>query len=144
MKCPRCRTVIPRARALLNAADRQLPVLLAMIADAAGLDAALAIAKECGGQRRYFPPKRLIEHCDQHWLVDLLGREKALLVAGCFFGEECLVPLGPTGGPALKYLKIKDAVGRGLKVDAIARELGVNRRTVQYYLAEIRREGQTP
>lgn len=112
-----------------------------MIADVAGLDAALAIAKACGGQRVHIPSRRWIEKGKPSWLVDLLGIEKALLVLDIFpRGEAIALPLGPAGGPTLRYLEIKAARARGLSVDAIARELGVNRRTVFYHLAEIRRE----
>jgi hypothetical protein len=144
MKCPKCRTVVPKARPVKRAADRDLPELLAIIAEAAGLDAALAIANECGGQRRSFPARRFLENARSHWLVDLIGREKALLVADCFpIGSELFdIPKGPTSGAVLKYRKIKEAKVRGLSVNEIAQEVGVNRRTVFYYLAEIRREGK--
>jgi hypothetical protein len=141
MKCPQCKTVIPRARPLLSVAERTLPEIYQMIADVAGLDAVLAIATAFGGKRVYFHTRQWIANDRPSWLVDLLGKEKALLVADIFVkGEVVVLPLGPAGGAALKYFKIKAAKARGLKVDAIAREVGVTRRTVFYYFAEIRRE----
>lgn len=111
-----------------------------MIAEAAGLEAALAIAKAHGGCRVYVPKPDWLEKGNSGWLVDLLGRESAIRVAECYGGENIVLPMGPSRRSALNYFRVEDARRRGLTTNAIARELGVGRRTVFYYVAEIRRE----
>jgi hypothetical protein len=146
MKCPKCKTVIPRARSVLSAAERKLPKILQMFADVVGVDAALAIAKSYGGQRVFFQSRSWIEAGHPSWLVDLIGREKALQLVGhlnVHIGDYFEIPFGPAHGPALKYLKIKEARGNGMSVNEIAKALDIRRGTVFYYLAAIRREEAT-
>ena len=143
MKCPKCKTVIRNNPRVLLPSERRLPELLQSIADVVGLDAALAIAGYYGGQKLYFPAAKWLEDGHPSWIVDLIGREKAVLLARRLFasgGFELVVPSGPTSGSALKYLKIKELRGRGFSVNEISREIGAHRRTVFLYLAAIRQE----
>lgn len=77
-----------------------LPGVLAEIADVAGEDAALAIAKYRGGTEVYVPPVP----ANDHWLCRLIGRDQARAVCDrltCGVGPRRVVlPLGPTGAQA--------------------------------------------
>lgn len=78
-----------------------LPAVLADIAEVAGIDAALALAERYGGTRRKIPAFAP----DGHWLVECVGRPAADAICAQFrqgagarqFGQEVLIPLGPTG-----------------------------------------------
>ena len=108
-----------------------LPGVLGEIADVAGLAAALAVAREMGGRRAYFPatPKA------DHWLVRAVGAEAAAvicahLVAGGA-GLEIPVPLGPTGTRARAWATIRRALDDGATAGTAARLAGVDERTVR-------------
>lgn len=53
-----------------------LPGILAEIADVAGEEAALAVARVRGGTQIYIPPKP----ANDHWLCKLIGQEEAAAV----------------------------------------------------------------
>lgn len=68
-----------------------LPPTLAEIADLIGSDKALAIARERGGTRVYIPAHAI----DDHWLVDIVGRDAADQLCAAFARQYLEIPLGP-------------------------------------------------
>lgn len=116
---------------------QKLPGRLQAIADAAGIDAAIAIAREFGGRRLYLPALKTLRRRRQHPLVALLGLERALKVVEATggFGEYFDVP---TARNELIYLKLRDGLSRGLSTSELAQETGICRRAVLYRLAAMR------
>ena len=116
-------------------ASIKLPGLLAEIADAAGVEAALTIARAKGGVRAYFPAVPTAEH----WLSRLVGHQKALAIGAAVApgrsGIEIEVPSGRAYDHAQRRRCILDMSAAGLSAPAIARELGLHQRTVKKYLA---------
>lgn len=84
----------------------QLPGVLADIAEIAGEEAALAIARVRGGTQVYLPPVP----DNDHWLCRLIGRDEAKAVCErltCgFAGMRVDLPLGPTGHAAKGRAKV--------------------------------------
>jgi hypothetical protein len=120
----------PTRRADLEA----LPALLAEIAEVAGLDAALAIARVKGGQE-VFVPARL---SDQHWLVEAVGRARAEIIADHFTSGRGRIKLDIPLGPAGSYLAerrrrarlLADAIAEGASANQAAQRAGLTRRSV--------------
>jgi Mor family transcriptional regulator len=114
-----------------------LPGRLQAIADAAGIDAAIAIAREFGGRRLYLPALKTLRRRRQHPLVVLLGLECALKVVETIggFGEYFDVP---TARNELIYLKLRDGLSQGLSTSELAKQTGICRRAVLYRLAAMR------
>jgi transcriptional regulator of acetoin/glycerol metabolism len=113
-----------------------LPALLAEIAEVAGLDAALAIAKAKGGTRASFPtPERLTR---DHWLVEAVGIETARTICEHFkvrnTGLQLSIPLGPQGGyreqQRTRARALQAAITDNCSIDEAARLVGVDRSTV--------------
>lgn len=130
-----CEAPVPKSKKKREA--QSLPGRLQAIADAAGLDAAMAIAREFGGQRLYLPALKTLRQRRQHPLVGLLGLERALKVVETIggFGEYFDVP---TARNELIYLKLRDGLSRGLSASELAQETGICRRAVLYRLAAMR------
>ncbi|HYH17519.1 MAG TPA: hypothetical protein VD995_02775 [Azospirillum sp.] len=108
-----------------------LPGVLGEIAEIAGAPAALAVAREMGGRRAYFPAKPKADH----WLVRAVGAETAAaicahLVAGGT-GLEIPVPLGPTGSRAQVWSTIQRALSAGETSGRAAQLAGVDERTIR-------------
>jgi hypothetical protein len=119
----------------------QLPGILREIADAAGVEAALLIAREKGGGRASFSPRPR----DDHWSVRLLGRERADKVARALTGNRLRVELDVPLGPSSSYAKerinrataMKAALDAGLSFDASARAAGVDRSTIRRFKSRV-------
>jgi hypothetical protein len=74
-----------------------LPQVLAEIAEVAGLDAALKLAEKRGGTEVYIP----LSAADDHWLVELVGRDAADAICAYFqHGVKVTLPAGPRGSLA--------------------------------------------
>jgi hypothetical protein len=115
----------------------KLPGRLQVIADAAGIDAAIAIAREFGGRRLYLPALKTLRQRRRHPLVALLGFERAVRVVEAIGGfGECFDV--PTARNELIYLKLQDGLSRGLNTSELAQETGICRRAVLYRLAAMR------
>lgn len=91
----------------------RLPGVLAEIADAAGVEAALAIADARGGTQVYIPPAP----DESHWLSVLIGVEAARAVADrltCGVGGLRVdLPLGPAGCAARVRFEVDRLLGEG-------------------------------
>ena len=99
-----------------------LPGVLAEIEDAAGIDAALALARAYGGQTVYVPARPKPEH----WLVDTVGLEAAGKICDLYRvrdgGARLLIPLAR---PSL----LAAALARGASARDAAAAVGVHERT---------------
>lgn len=117
-----------------------LPALLAEIAEIAGLDAALAVARAKGG----VPARFASRLGPENWLVEAVGMEKAKLLSDHFTSGrgriEFDIPLGPTGSYKRDQLAraqaMQKAIASGRKTVETARALGVTRRSVQRFKAK--------
>lgn len=104
-----------------------LPGILGDIARTVGIDTAVAIARNFGGTRRYFPrrPKR------KSPLVALIGMRKASLVCMRLGGKDVDIP---SARAALRWYEAHTLEHDGRSHAEIARKLGVNRRRVRELL----------
>ncbi|MGR3484046.1 MAG: helix-turn-helix domain-containing protein [Paracoccaceae bacterium] len=108
-----------------------LPPLLNEIADVAGVDAAIALAKLRGGSRISIPKTA----SDDHWITVAVGREAADAICAHFSGGgdgrvQVDLPLGPTSAQAGIRRAIDAMLEEGRSADDIARTLRVHRSTV--------------
>ena len=118
----------------------QLPNLLARIAEVAGEEAALLVAKEWGGQPLYVPQ----EVTPGHRLVQVLGRLRAEKVAAALGYGEIVVPLGPYADDHAKRMLIRRPLADGLPQHIVARKARVHLRTVEREAQRMRTEKQLP
>lgn len=115
-----------------------LPELLAEIAEVAGLEAALALAKAKGGQRVYIPAHPRVGN----WLVEAVGLEAAEKICEHFRtydpdGERhsehstaVVVPLGPERSLMKRALSELDKhLAAGLSARDAAQRAGLHERT---------------
>ena len=95
-----------------------------------GIRNACRLCASKGGRQSYIPrPGHLYPG---HWLVELLGMEDAVKVAGYIGGGQVQLPFGPYGGQlGQTRLGIKMALASGNTVKQIAAMFGVNERTVR-------------
>jgi hypothetical protein len=108
----------------------QLPGVLAQVAQAAGLEASVRLAKARGGGRAYIPAPEALH--SRHWLVLAVGMEAALAITSALGGNEVEVPLGPfAGNRAHIWAAIERGLNDGLSVEEAARQVGVTARTVR-------------
>ena len=112
-------------------AHPHLPGILAEIADAVGIEAALAVARARGGTRAYFAERPR----PGNWLVDAVGPEKAAAIGRLFSSGRGSVELEVPGGAALARVAVWREIYRRLEAGQsktqIALALGINCRTVQ-------------
>ncbi|MFD2183594.1 hypothetical protein [Rhodoplanes azumiensis] len=129
-------------------ADPRLPGILAEIAEVAGVDTALAIAKAKGGRRASFP----VQADDDHWLVKTVGREAADAIckhfrimsasgrlSSCF--SDVPIPKGYTAIIAVARARLEEALAEGKSASEAARISGMTERTV--FRARARLSGRT-
>lgn len=108
-----------------------LPALLAEIAEVAGVEAALALARERGGRRAHFirNPK------PGHWLSLLIGHDAAKAVGGHLCGSnasiELTVPMGPCRRDVARWVVIAQMIADNCSNAEIARKTGCHYKTVQ-------------
>lgn len=105
----------------------ELPGLLQEVADAAGLQAALDLAKACGGTIVYIPAKL---SKNDTVLTRAVGRRAAAEICKLRPGENVPVPLGPMTTDAQKRVKVKQLLDEGLSIQEIVRRTAVHRATV--------------
>lgn len=107
-----------------------LPALLAEIAEVAGLEAALALARAHGGTRAHF----LRDPKPTHWLSQLIGHEAAQrvgrhLCAGASI--ELTVPMGPQRRDVMRWVAVARMIADNCSNAEIARKTGCHYKTVQ-------------
>lgn len=104
-----------------------MPDLLARIAEAAGDEAAMLVAKAYGGCQLYVP-KAL---SPDHRLVSILGEDRAQKVWQVLpAGEAVLIPMGAAAGPAARRRAVSQMLDGEISQQEAARAVGVHVRTV--------------
>lgn len=118
-----------------------LPALLAEIADIAGIESALAVARAKGGQE-VFIASRLDS---SNWLVQAVGLDKAKLISQHFCSgrsrQKLSVPLGPAGGYLAERRRraklMREAVEQGASANEIAAAARVTNRTARRFRSRL-------
>lgn len=91
----------------------RLPGILGEIADVAGEEAALALARVRGGTQIYLPPRP----ADDHWICELIGKDRALAVCEHLTGGvgplRLDLPVGPEGFHASQRAKVDALIRDG-------------------------------
>ena len=125
-----------QAKAERHDADRNvLPGILGEVARVAGLPAALALAREYGGQNHYFP--QTVRASDR--LAKLIGVKAARLLCGRLGGKRYAVPAARA---ALRWYEAHALRhNEGLSYSEIARRINLTRRYVIHLLED---EGAPP
>lgn len=108
-----------------------LPGILAEIAEVAGEDAALTIARVRGGTQIYVPPLP----DNDHWLCRLIGRDEARAVCErltCGVGPRRVdLPLGPTGSLAKARARVDAMIADDRSERDIALATGYTTRAIR-------------
>lgn len=120
----------------------QFPGILQEIADAAGEEAAMLVAREKGGTRVRFP----IKPRDGHWTVQLLGRPRAEAIGRALNGNQSMmeydIPLGPGSTYSqqrrARQQAMQKAIEEGLTYNAAARAAGVDRSSFRRFNKRVR------
>ncbi len=116
----------------------RLPGILQEIADAAGLEVALKIAKAKGGTRVDFPGVKALGTRRKNWLTELVGEDAAKKVARAI-GDPNGIKLDV---PTARNAFLAEAIGRRLGgsdgAQRIALACGCHVRTVHRYRARLR------
>ena len=113
--------------------SHELPQLLREVAEIAGLDAAIKIARGLGKKRMYIPHRLT----SGHRLARCVGPKAAALICAHFAGDTVVWP------EAGKYLRQLDTLIRwheGWSAERIARDLGVHQRTVWRIVSGVDRD----
>lgn len=124
-----------------------LPPLLAEIAEVAGIDAALAIAEAKGGQEVIIPARLR----DDHWLVPIIGREKAAQICEHFTSgyrrQKLSVPFGPKGSYLAERRRraraLADALSDGATANQMAKAAGVTNRSARRFRTKQRQHNSS-
>lgn len=114
-----------------------LPIVLEEIKAVAGEAAALKLAAEAGGTRRYVPKRPSAGGC----LAQLVGLDAAIVIARLYGGEQIEIPM------AAQWSRLREAaalVAEGLSEAKIARRMRMTERNVRYIKAKLREEGVRP
>ncbi|PAL20202.1 helix-turn-helix domain-containing protein [Sphingopyxis sp. GW247-27LB] len=109
-----------------------LPPILTEIAEVAGEDAALTIARVRGGTSIYIPPVP----ANDHWLCRLIGRDEAKAVCahltrGQGRPRRLELPLGPTGSAASARAQVDELLGADMSERDIALRTGYTIRGIR-------------
>lgn len=115
-----------------------LPPVMARIAEAAGLEAAWALARAKGGQRLFLP-----RHAGKrHWLTRIVGQEAANAICRHFRGEHIDTIEVPMASAIQRAERWRDILAQDLSANEAAEVAGVHRRTVFRHRAKARNSGQ--
>lgn len=120
-----------------------LPAILREIAEAAGIEAAMALVADYGGTEVYLPHRPGPEH----WLVVCVGRKAAEKICRHFAVNDAdgrpvgnyrlTVPLAGTGVTAGARRRLIRELRGGATVVAAARKAGLHERTAWRYKAKL-------
>lgn len=102
----------------------KLPHLLRQVAERAGMEAALQLARARGGRRLYVP-----ETPTPHF-IGAVGHGAAVALSELYPNEYVVVPLGPTGACYNAARIADEAIARDLSTPEIARLSGLTERTI--------------
>lgn len=119
-----------------DSATTQLPELLARIAEAAGEDAALLVAKALGGRPFYVPAPHDLK--GDHRLVELVGLERARAICTELGHGDVILPRGPFSTPAEMRRRVAELLRERKSHAAIALATNLHIRTVEKIAARLR------
>ncbi len=115
-----------------------LPQVLAEIAEVAGIEAAWELAGAVGGTYVHIPSRQMP---DDHWLVELVGREAADKIAAHFAGDNArLRLLIPMARDAQRRQRLVKALEAGMSAPDAAASAGVHVRTAHRARRRLRRD----
>lgn len=117
-------------------AMQPLPALLDRIADAAGEDAALLMAREYGGRPFYVPLPAELEK--GHRLVELLGLSRARAVCAALGAGEIILPRGPFSSIGERKRLVAVLLAEGRSHPSIALVTNLHIRTIEKIAARLR------
>lgn len=103
-----------------------LPPTLALIAEAAGLPAALELARSRGGRTVTIPAR-----APGTILAKIVGIDAAEKIIEAFGAGDLDIPFGPVGGAKARRLGVQAAIKAGASVREAARINDVHMRTVK-------------
>ncbi|MEH3120219.1 MAG: helix-turn-helix domain-containing protein [Methylorubrum populi] len=115
-----------------EAMDRQaldalhLPAALRLVAEAAGLEAAVKLAWTRGGARLYVPRKVPVDH----WLLRVVGSKGVEALQRRYVCKTIPLPQGPAGKLQRAWLAASHALDEGASVAGAARAAGLSERSV--------------
>lgn len=114
-----------------------LPQLLAALAEAIGVEAALALADARGGQRVHVP-----KSIDAgHWIARAIGARRAEELARAYGGESLDLPAARTGSTLAARRRCDRALAEGASLNQAVAASGLTRRGVQWRKANKLRRG---
>ena len=119
--------------------DQHLPDILARIADAAGEEAALLVAKVFGGRPFYVPLVRELD--EAHRLVALVGMERARSICVELGHGDVILPRGPFSSNAERVRQVEAMIAARKSHAAIALALNLHIRSVEKIAARLRDRG---
>ena len=121
-----------------------LPTLLREMAEAHGLEMALAFAKRFGGRHLYLPPRAASDHPVTHAFgIEML---EWLLTRPQHAGDgrsrvtRIVVPKGPDQDKAMRVKALRALLARPLTNDEVAAETGLHVRDVSRWRARFRED----
>ena len=114
-----------------------LPPTLAQIAEAAGVPAALALAKARGGRTVTIP-----QRAAGSVLARIVGVEAAEKIIDAFGYGTLEIPFGPFGGERARRIAVMEAIEGGASVSQAAGQCGVHMRTVKRVKRKMREAAQ--
>lgn len=117
--------------------DEPLPDLLARVAEVAGEDAALLLAKAFGGRPLYLPLAEEIE--PGHRLSELIGMERARAVCTAIGQGEVIFPRGPFSSRAELKRRVAEMLDAKKSHATIALALNLHIRSVEKIAARLRK-----
>ena len=129
-----------------KAADRdalnalRLPAVLRLVAEAAGVEAALKLAQAKGGIRIYVPHKIP----QGHWLLPLVGEAGAEALRQRYAGVTIPLPLGLSGALQDARLVARRALDDGASVSQAAQMAGLSERSVYAMLSREGKKSSSP
>lgn len=119
-----------------------LPPTLALIAEAAGVPAALALAKARGGRKITIPHR-----AEGTKLAMIVGLNPAKAIIGAIGAGDLEIPLGPIGNMAQQHRALRHKIMRAIEAGdnnyQIAGACGVCTRTVKRVRAKMRCDNQS-
>lgn len=111
-----------------------LPPLYREIAERAGLEPTLGLARALGGKRIYVPLHTRIAP----WLVQAMGEDGAEALVKMFGGEAIELPTDPTAGQKARVRRIHEMLDQGESANTVASAVGSSRRHIFWHKARMR------
>jgi hypothetical protein len=115
----------------MSNARAHLPLIIAEIAEIAGIDAAWAIARAKGGTTAFIPKRPL----QGHWLVELVGMDAARHICDRFGSERILIPMAASAQKSARWTEVIES---DMSIAETAKAMDAHQRTVSRRRAELR------